>query len=210
MDTNNPINDVLQSFANMEDYTHYLTEVEYQFYSADNDAEALRLSFEAKEKGHSHCLFDYVIGFCFNNGKGGISLDKRKAGQFFLSSAEARDTSGNYYNDKHADESRVILAEDLALRNNQFMAISPDKAIEYCNLLLDHERYVDDALLYLTMIYSMPAFGHQNIETAISYCDRLLKTNDPDNKRRAASIRQNLEALRPKGKKSFFGIFGKH
>lgn len=210
MTNNNSLNDVLNGFANMEEYTKYLTEVEYQFYSADNDAEAVRLAFEAKKNGHSHCLFDYVIGFCYNNGRGGLPLDKKKAGQFFFASAETHDANGNYYNDKHADESRVILAEDYAIHDNQFCVLSVNKAIEYCNLLLDHNRYPDSALLYLTTIFAMPKYGCQNIEKAIEYCDRWIKVEtDPNSRARAVSMRQQLEALRPKQKKSLFGFFGK-
>ena len=211
MSNMNPFNDILQGVATMEEYSKYITDVEYQFYSADNDAEAIRLAMEAKQKGHSNCLFDYVIGFCYNNGRGGLSLDKKTAGQFFLASAEAHDAKGDYYNDKHADESRVILAEDFAIRDNQFCILSTNKAIEYCNVLLSHERHVDDALLYLTMIYSIPKFGCQNIEKAIEYCDKLLNTTtDPNNKSRALTLRQQLERIRPKQKKPLFGLFGKH
>ena len=76
-----PFDDLLQSISNGSEYARYVTDVEYEFYSADNDVEALRLAFEAKEKGHSHSLFDYVSGFCYNNGKGGVYQDKGKAGQ---------------------------------------------------------------------------------------------------------------------------------
>lgn len=189
----------------MEEYTVYLREAEYQFYSADNDAEALRLSLEAKGKGYDHCLFNYIIGFCFNNGRGGAAIDKRKAGEYFLASAEARDTRGDYYDDKHADESRAILAEDYSIRNNLFNAIDANKAIDFCNALISHNRYTEDALLYLTMIYGLPEHGCQNIEKALAYCSELLKiSSDPEMRARAASIKRNLEGLLPR-KKSMFG-----
>lgn len=211
MSENNSINDILNVFSNMEGSSKYITDVEYQFYSADNDAEAARLAIEAKEKGYSHCLFDYVIGFCFNNGRGGLPLDKKKAGQFFFESAETRDASGSYYNDKHANESRVILAEDYAIHDNQFCVLNTDKAIEYCIVILDHNHCPDDALLYLTMIFSMPKFGRQDIEKAIEYCDRWKNiASDPDSRARAISMRQQLEGLRPKSRKMFGGFFGRH
>jgi len=189
----------------MEEYTDYLMEAEYQFYSVNNDAEALRLSLKAREKGYNHCLFNYIIGFCFNNGRGGADIDKRKAGKYFLASAEARDTNGIYYDDKHADESRAILAEDYSIRNSLFNAIDANKAIEYCNVLISHNRYAEDALLYLTMIYGMPEHGCQDIEKALAYCNKLLQISaDPDSRARAASIKRNLEEYLPR-KKSMFG-----
>lgn len=196
-------------FNNMEEYTKYLMEVEYQFYSVNNDAEALRLSMEAKKAGYSHCLFDYVVGFCFNNGKGGVPVDKKKAGQFFLASAESRDANGNLYNDKHADESRAILAEDYSLRENKYGVINTEKAIEYCNILIEHRRYIDDALLYLTMIFCMPQFEYQDITRALGYCNQILQiSTNHENRARATKIKYNLESLLPK-KKSMFGFFGK-
>lgn len=208
---NNSLGDILQSFTNMDEYAKYIMDVEYQFYSADNDAEALRLSIEAQKKGHSHCLFDYVIGFCFNNGRGGVQVDKRRAGQYFFASAEAHDVNGNYYNDKHSDESRAILAEDYVLHDNIYGVIDVAKTIDYCNTLLSHERSVDDALLYLTFIYGQPQFGCLDIDKAIGYCNEILKSSDADHRQRAIAIRQALETSRPKQKKSLFGgLFGKH
>lgn len=211
MSDNNALNDILNVFSDMEGSAKYIMDVEYQFYSADNDAEAVRLAIEAKEKGYSHCLFDYVIGFCFNNGRGGLPLDKEKAGHFFFESAETHDANGEYYNDKHADESRVILTEDYAINGNQFCVLNTNKAIEYCTILLGHNYHPDDALLYLTMIFAMPKFGCQNIEKAIKYCDKWVDVaSDPDNKAKAVSMRQQLEGLRPKQKRSFGGFFGRH
>lgn len=203
----NVFDDILQGFSNMDEYAKYLVDIEHEFYSADNDAEALRLAFEAKQKGYSNCLFDYVIAFCYNNGKGGLPLDKNMAGQYFKASADSRDANGHYYDDKHADESRVILAEDYALRDNQFGIIDATTAIAYCNVLMDHKRYCDDALLYLTMIYGRPQFGCYDVDKALEYCEKLLQSDDPDTRSRAISIKQALLSAKPKPRKSFFGLF---
>ena len=153
--------------------------VENQF-SSDNDQEAFHLSFEAKRKGFSHCLFDYVIGFCYLYGRGGVSQNTREAGKYFRASAEKRDANGLYLVDKYADESRAILAEDFVIKNNQFGVIDLQKAIEYCETLINHNYSTDDALLYLTFIYSQPEYGLIDIDTAIKYCDQLLQSNNPD------------------------------
>ncbi len=205
-----PFEDLLQSFSDSSEYAKYLTDVEYEFYSADNDTEALRLAIEAKEKGYSHCFFDYVIGFCYNNGKGGVYQDKRKAGQYFRVSADVRDANDNLYNDKHADESRATLVEDFVLRSNQFGVMDVTTVISYCNVLIEHERYVDDSLMYLSMIYGRPQFGCFDVDKALVYCERLSQSTDADNRNRAASMKQALLSMKPKQSKSIFGIFNKH
>lgn len=206
----NDFADILQGFSSMDEYAKYLTDIEYEFYSADNDSEALRLALEAKQKGYSNCLFDYVIAFCYNNGKGGLPLDKNKAGHYFKTSADFRDVNGNYYNEKHADESRATLAEDFALRDNQFHVIDVTTAIDYCNALIAHERFVDDSLLYLSMIYGRAQFGCFDVDKALEYCEKLLHSDDPDTRNRAVSIKQALLSLKPKPRKSIFGIFNKN
>ncbi len=205
----NAFDDILQGFSSMDEYAKYLMDIEHQFYTADNDTEALRLAFEAKQKGYSNCLFDYVIAFCYNNGKGGLSLNKSKAGEFFKASADSRDTNGNYYNEKHADESRATLAEDFALKDNQFDVIDVSTAIDYCKALIAHDRFIDDSLLYLSMIYGRPQFGSYNVDKALECCEKLLHSTDPGTRNRAISIKQALLSTTPKPRKSIFSIFNK-
>lgn len=200
------INDVLDSFARMEEYSQYLMDVEYQFYHEDNDIKAFQLAQEAKQRGHRNPIFDYIIGFCYNNGRG-VAKDKRRAGEFFKYSAEARDANGSYYDDKHSNESRVILAEDFVFSNPEFNVIDADTALTYCKLLLQVEKYHDDAILYLAKLYGRAQYGCQDTAKAQSYLTELLRHPNPSVRAKASAFQQEMQAQNKK--RSFFrSLFG--
>ncbi len=206
----NDFQEILQEFNKKDKYTKYVMDIEYEFFSTDNNTSAVRLAMEAKQKGYSNPLFDYVIGFCYNNGQGGLPQNKKKAGEYFKNSADAKDAQGNYRNDKYADECRVILAEDFVLHDSSMNAIGLNSAIAYCSALIEHSRYEEDAYFYLVMIYGRPQFGCLNIESALNYNNVLLQSSNPDMRNKAIAMKNALESQIKKPKKTAFGFWNRH
>lgn len=200
--TGQALEELAKSMESMNQYVEYIIKIESDFYR-DDETNALLLAKEAKEKGHSHSMFDYVIGFCYLNGKGGVFENKDRAGKAFFLSAEEKDAKGEYVNEKHANESRAILVQDYVVHGNQFRIIDADKAIEYCSCLINYEHRLDNSLLYMAILYSRPHYGHVDKDKAIEFCNRVLSTSeDQDLKQRASDLKQEVTRLKFYGAKT--------
>lgn len=148
---NNPLQELVDENQKMSERVQYIIEIESYFFSLDDDSKALNLAIEAINKGYSHPLFYYVVGYCYNNGKGGVTQNRAKAGAYFYKAAETRDVNGEYWFEKSANECRIILAEDYVVMN-EYQVIDRETAQTYCRLLVNDERYRDDAQSYLSKL----------------------------------------------------------
>lgn len=195
-------NNILNSLNNMSDHARLHEEVRYYFFQADDNATALRLAKEALQKGFNSPLYNYVVGFCYNNGNA-VPLNKRAAGQYFKAAADCTDTNGHLLNDKYADECRIILSEDFVCSTPEYVGLDVATVMKYCESNIRFGVHTEDAKFYLAKIYGRAQYGVQNKTVAMNYINALLQSSNPQMRAKASALRQELNADEAK-KGSFF------
>lgn len=123
------------------DYGMTIENVRRAFFQQDDNARAFRLSKEAINNGWNYPLFGYVLGYCYNNGQGGVLVDKALAGKYYKLAAEYKDSQGRYLKDQYSDECRGILVGDYLQNPSEYKVLDLNTAISYCELLLNHASY---------------------------------------------------------------------